>query len=52
MTKATNAIRKSRTHFEQIPLELVKTVTPGEVPKKRKTGTDNLVEPVSKRTKP
>jgi hypothetical protein len=53
MTKETKANQKSRTHFEQIPLEIVKTITAGEVPEEQKTGTDNLVfEPVSKRTKP
>jgi hypothetical protein len=37
------ANQKSRTHFEQIPLEVMKTVTTGDVPEEQKTGTDNRV---------
>jgi hypothetical protein len=49
----TKANQKSKTHFEQIPLEEVKTVIAGEVRKEHKTGTGNPVsKPVSKETKP
>ena len=40
--------RNSRTHFEQIPLEVVKKVAKVDVSRDDKTGTDNgMVKPVS-----
>jgi hypothetical protein len=47
------ASQKSRTHFEQVPLDVVKTVTAEEVLEEQRTGTDNVAsKPVSKKTKP
>ena len=41
MTKTRDAARKPQTHFEQIPLEVVKKITEKDVSKEReKAGTD------------
>jgi hypothetical protein len=41
----------SRTHFEQIPLEVVKRIAEADVSKDEKAGTDNvIVEPVSRKS--
>jgi hypothetical protein len=39
--------RNSRTHFEQIPLEVVKRIAEADVSNDEKAGTDVIVEPVS-----
>jgi hypothetical protein len=53
MTKRSQAVRKSRTHFEQIPLEVVKKIAEGDVPKDEEAGTDNVsVESVSTKSGP
>ena len=45
--------RSAQTHFEQIPLEVVKEIAKADVSKDEKTGTDNLtVEPVSRKSEP
>ena len=36
-------MRTSRTHFEQIPLEVVKKIAEGSVSKDQKTSTDNVI---------
>jgi hypothetical protein len=52
MTKS-NADRRSRTHFEQIPLEVVKKIALVESPDEQRIGPDNLVlEPASQKTEP
>jgi hypothetical protein len=45
---------KSRTHFEQIPLdEVVKKIVEGDVSKDEKAETDNvIVEPAARTSKP
>jgi hypothetical protein len=47
-------MRVSRTHFEQIPVEVVKTIAEPGVSKDRKTtSTDSrIVERISKKTEP
>ena len=46
-------MQKSRTHFEQIPLEEAKKAGKEEGSKKTTAGTDNLIlEPASKKTEP
>jgi hypothetical protein len=42
--------RKPRTHFEQIPLEVVKSIAEADVSKDEKS--DALVEPVSGKREP
>ena len=44
--------RNSRTHFEQIPLEVVKRIADADVSKDEKPGTDVIVEPVSGKSEP
>jgi len=45
--------RKARTHFEQIPVEVVKTIAVEKGPAKETTKTKNLVaEPPSRKTEP
>jgi hypothetical protein len=39
--------QNSRTHFEQIPLEIVKKIAKADVSKDKKARTDSIVEPVS-----
>jgi hypothetical protein len=46
-------MRRSRTHFEQIPLEVVKKIAEGVVFDDAKAETDTTsVEPVSKQREP
>jgi hypothetical protein len=43
----------ARTHFEQIPLEVVKRIAETDLSKNEKTGPDNLIaEPVSRKKEP
>jgi len=50
MKKTSEAKRKSGTHFEQVPLEVVKKIADA---KKEKAGRDNvIVEPAFKKTEP
>lgn len=51
MTKRNGAPRKPQTHFEQIPLEVVKKIAEEDLPKdKKKPGTGKLsVEPASRK---
>ena len=52
MKKTSHAKRKS-THFEQVPLEIVRKIADREVSKTEKAGRDNvIVEPASKKTEP
>jgi hypothetical protein len=37
------AIRRTKTHFEQIPVELVKKIADPEVPTKKIIRDDNLI---------
>ena len=44
--KKAHASRKSKTHFEQVPLEVVKKIAEGDDSNHEKAGTDNsIVEP-------
>jgi hypothetical protein len=53
MIKNRRARRKSQTHFEQVPLEVVKKVLSGEAVKTDTAGTNNLiVETAPRETKP
>jgi hypothetical protein len=53
MIKTSRAKRKSRTHFEQVPLEVVKTVLGGEAVKTDKAGTNNfVVKTAPRKTRP
>jgi len=48
MAKAKTATRKSRTHFEQVPVEVVKKIAEQDVAKHKKVGTTRVsVEPTS-----
>jgi hypothetical protein len=48
MTKRSQAVRKPRTHFEQVPLEVVKKIAEGDVSTDEEAGTDDvIVESVS-----
>ena len=42
--------RNPRTHFAQVPLEVVKKIAEADVSKDEETGTDNIVKPVSGKT--
>jgi hypothetical protein len=44
MIKTSRAKRKSQTHFEQVPLEVVKKMLGGEAVKTDTAGTNNLIE--------
>jgi hypothetical protein len=51
--KKTRAVKKSGTHFEQIPLEVVKKIADQEGSKTETAETGNLIiEPVSGKTEP
>jgi hypothetical protein len=51
MTKRSDATRKSPTHFEQIPLEVVKKIAEAHVSKDKKAGTDDVsIEPASRKS--
>jgi hypothetical protein len=39
MAKSNAATRKSQTHFEQVPIEVVKTIAEQDAPKDTKAGT-------------
>jgi len=39
MAKSNNATPKSQTHFEQVPIEVVKKIAEPEVAKDKKAGT-------------
>lgn len=39
MAKANDATRKSRTHFEQVPIEVVKKIAEPDVARDKKPGT-------------
>jgi hypothetical protein len=38
MAKSNHATRKSRTHFEQVPIEVVKKIAEQDVSKDKKAG--------------
>ena len=44
--------RKAGTHFEQVPLEVVKRIAEVDVAKHEKAGTDVVVELVSGKSEP
>lgn len=53
MIKNSRARRESRTHFEQVPLEVVKKVLGGEAVKTDKARTnDVMVETAPRKTRP
>lgn len=53
MTKTKDAKRKPKTHFEQIPLKVVKKITDGAASTAERGGPDNVtVEPASRKTEP
>ena len=41
MTKTDDAARKPQTHFEQVPLEVVKKIAKEDVSKDNKAGIDS-----------
>ena len=43
VTKKTDAVRKAKINFEQIPLEIVKKIADGEDLKKEGAGTDSVI---------
>jgi hypothetical protein len=50
MPKSNNATRKSPTHFEQVPIEVVKKIAEPDVSKDKKARTaDMAVEPTSRK---
>jgi hypothetical protein len=49
VTKKNSAARKSRTHFEQVPLEAVKKIANGEDSGKEEAGTDKARAPKVRR---
>ncbi len=50
MAKSNDATRKSPTHFEQVPIEVVKKIAEQDSPKDRKVGTARRdVEPTSRK---
>jgi hypothetical protein len=51
MIKTSRAKRESQTHFEQVPLEVVKKVLGGEAVKTERAGTNNLVVETAPRKK-
>ena len=53
MMKTKDAARKPQTHFEQIPLKVVKWIVEGASSTAEHAGPDNVtVEPVSRKTEP
>lgn len=52
MTKRVPERPKPRTHFEQIPLEVVRKVVLRDISKKPKTGARVLREPAATKTEP
>jgi hypothetical protein len=50
MAKSNDTSRKSQTHFEQVPIEVVKKVAEQDLPKDKKAGTARPgVEPASRK---
>jgi hypothetical protein len=50
MAKSNNATRKSHTHFEQVPIAVVKKIARQDAPKDKKSGTARTgVEPTSRK---
>ena len=50
MAKSNDATRKSQTHFEQVPIEVVKKIADQDVSKDKKAGTVRVrAEPTSGR---
>ena len=46
-------MRKPRTHFEQVPLDVVKKIAEGDLYKDDKAGADHvIVEPAFRRSEP
>jgi hypothetical protein len=46
-------MKKSSTHFDQIPIEVVKKIADRDAPKKENGGKGNvIVEPASSKTEP
>ena len=43
MKKTNGATRKSRTHFEQVPIDVVKRVADGDVSSEENTATDKVI---------
>ncbi len=50
MAKSNDATRKSQTHFEQVPVEVVKKIADQDVSKDKKAGTVRVgAEPTSRK---
>jgi hypothetical protein len=50
MAKSNAAPRKSRTHFEQVPIEVVKKIAAQDVPRDTKVATPRVsVQPTSRK---
>jgi hypothetical protein len=50
MTKSNDATRKSQTHFEQVPVEVVKKIAEQDVSTGKKAGTGRVgAEPTSRK---
>ena len=43
MRKTNGAKRKSRTHFEQVPIDVVKRVAEGDVSGEKNAATDKVI---------
>jgi hypothetical protein len=53
MTKRITPRPKPRTHFEQIPLDVVRKVAERDLSKKHKTGDGKVIrEPAARKTEP
>ena len=53
MRKTNSATRKSRTHFEQVPIDVVKRVAEEDVSREENTATDKVIrEPASGKSRP
>ena len=53
MVKTKDAKRKPRTHFEQVPLAIVKKITDGAASKAEEAGPDNMtIERTPRKTEP
>ena len=50
MAKSNDATRKSQTHFEQVPIEVVKKIADEDLSKDKKAGTVRVgAEPTSRK---
>jgi hypothetical protein len=50
MAKSNDATRKSQTHFEQVPIEVVKKIAEQDVSKDKKAGTARIgAEPTARK---